>query len=104
MPGLLKAIAMLAFQLHLFTGARIGAFIPAHEDKAERGLRYKVKTLRSYDCAGLISNQAHRFGFVSILYDTFEVRMESQPIVAQRESKPRLQCKLPTNTTLDRLT
>ncbi|KAJ6105933.1 hypothetical protein N7512_009450 [Penicillium capsulatum] len=41
MPGLLKAIIMLALQLYLFTGARIGAFIPAHEDKDERGLRYK---------------------------------------------------------------
>ncbi|OQE73307.1 hypothetical protein PENNAL_c0089G11954 [Penicillium nalgiovense] len=40
-PGLLKAIIMLALQLYLFTGARIGAFIPAHEDKNERGLRYE---------------------------------------------------------------
>ncbi|KAI3240761.1 hypothetical protein DTO012A7_2460 [Penicillium roqueforti] len=31
----------LALQLYLFTGARIGAFIPAHEDRDERGLRYK---------------------------------------------------------------
>ncbi|KAJ5318323.1 hypothetical protein N7476_004743 [Penicillium atrosanguineum] len=41
MPGLLKAIVTLALQLYLFTGARIGAFIPAHEDRDERGLRYK---------------------------------------------------------------
>lgn len=44
MPGLLKAIITLALQLYLFTGARIGAFIPAHEDRAIRGLRYKVRT------------------------------------------------------------
>ncbi|KAJ5471326.1 hypothetical protein N7530_008683 [Penicillium desertorum] len=41
MPGLLKAIMTLALQLYLFTGARIGAFIPAHEDRDQRGLRYK---------------------------------------------------------------
>jgi hypothetical protein len=44
-PGLLKAIIMLALQLYLFTGARIGAYIPAHEDRNEKGLRYKVSTL-----------------------------------------------------------
>lgn len=78
MPGLLKAIVMLALQLYLFTGARIGAFIPAHEDKDERGLRYKVRTLRRWDYAWLISKQANRSGFVSILYVTLEVGMESQ--------------------------
>jgi hypothetical protein len=46
MPGLLKAVVMLALQLYLFTGARIGAFIPAHEDRHERGLRYKVTRLQ----------------------------------------------------------
>lgn len=46
MPGLLKAVIMLALQLYLFTGARIGAFIPAHEDRHERGLRYKVTRLQ----------------------------------------------------------
>lgn len=90
MPGLLKAIIMLALQLYLFTGARIGAFIPAHEHKDERGLRYKVRTLRCRDFAWLISKQAHRSGFVSILYGTLEDRVESQPSVAQGESKPRL--------------
>ncbi|CAP95306.1 Pc21g04090 [Penicillium rubens Wisconsin 54-1255] len=40
-PGLLKAIITLALQLYLFTGARIGAFIPAYKDRDERGLRYK---------------------------------------------------------------
>ncbi|KAJ6171572.1 hypothetical protein N7470_000639 [Penicillium chermesinum] len=40
-PGLLKAIITLALQLYLFTGARIGAFIPAYEERGERGLRYK---------------------------------------------------------------
>jgi hypothetical protein len=47
MPGLLKAIMTLALQLYLFTGARIGAFIPAHEDRDERGLRYKVGNYHS---------------------------------------------------------
>ncbi|KAJ5085602.1 hypothetical protein N7532_010373 [Penicillium argentinense] len=37
MPGLLKAIIMLALQLYLFTGARTGAFIPIHEDRNEKG-------------------------------------------------------------------
>ncbi|KAJ5291551.1 hypothetical protein N7478_000802 [Penicillium angulare] len=41
MPGLLKATIMLALQLYLFTGARIGAFIPPHEDKDKKGLRYQ---------------------------------------------------------------
>ncbi|KAJ5711789.1 hypothetical protein N7488_005945 [Penicillium malachiteum] len=45
MPGLLKVIIMLALQLYLFTGARIGAFIPAHEDRDQRGLRYEHITL-----------------------------------------------------------
>jgi hypothetical protein len=53
LPGLLKAIIMLALQLYLFTGARIGAFIPAHEDKDERGLRYKVSTRWHCNCARL---------------------------------------------------
>ncbi|KAJ5101748.1 hypothetical protein NUU61_003970 [Penicillium alfredii] len=41
-PGLLKVIILLALQLYLFTRARIGAFIPSHEDKIQRGLRYKI--------------------------------------------------------------
>lgn len=41
-PRLLKDIITLALQLYLFTGARIGAFIPTHKDRDERGLRYKV--------------------------------------------------------------
>ena len=45
-PGLLKVIILLTLQLYLFTGARIGAFVPAHEDKEEWGLRYKVRTLQ----------------------------------------------------------
>jgi hypothetical protein len=45
MPGLLKMIILLALQLYFFVGARIGAFIPAHEDKMERGLRYKVRKI-----------------------------------------------------------
>jgi hypothetical protein len=42
-PGLLKVIILLALQLYLFTGARIGAFIPATKHKHKRGLRYKVR-------------------------------------------------------------
>lgn len=52
-PGLLKVIVLLALQLYLFTGARIGAFIPAHEDKKERGLRYKV---RQFGYTGITCN------------------------------------------------
>ncbi|KAJ5475343.1 hypothetical protein N7539_008409 [Penicillium diatomitis] len=40
-PGLPKVIILPTLQLYLFTGARIGAFVPAHEDKKERGLRFK---------------------------------------------------------------
>lgn len=54
MPGLLKAIITLALQLYLFTSTRIGAFIPEHEDKHERGLRYKVKFTRPLDYLSLI--------------------------------------------------
>jgi hypothetical protein len=53
-PGLLKAIITLALQLYLFTGARIGAFIPAHEDRDKRGLRYKVNISWRWSCAMLI--------------------------------------------------
>ncbi|KAJ5471959.1 hypothetical protein N7539_008528 [Penicillium diatomitis] len=49
MPGLLKAIIILALQLYLFTGARIRAFIPEHEDRLERGLRYKHGALFSIE-------------------------------------------------------
>jgi hypothetical protein len=45
-PALLKVIILLTLQLYLFTEVRIGAFVPAHEDKKERGLRYKVRTLQ----------------------------------------------------------
>ena len=57
MPGLLKATITLALQLYLFTGARIGAFIPAHEDRNKKGLRYEVRALRRGDCAWLIAKQ-----------------------------------------------
>lgn len=43
MPGLLKATIMLALQLYLFTGARIGVFIPPHCERSQKGLRYEVK-------------------------------------------------------------
>lgn len=90
MPGLLKAIITLALQLYLFTGARIGAFIPEHEDRHERGLRYKVKFTRSWDCLSLIYVQAHCSRIVSFRYDTLEARLESRPSMAQRQSEPRL--------------
>lgn len=90
MPGLLKAIITLALQLYLFTGARIGAFIPENEDRHERGLRYKVKFIRSWDCLSLIYIQAHCSRIVSFRYDTLEARLESRPSMAQRQSEPRL--------------
>ncbi|CAG7932841.1 unnamed protein product [Penicillium olsonii] len=40
-PGLLKVVILFALQLYLFTGARVGSFIPSSKDKHERGLRYK---------------------------------------------------------------
>ncbi|KAL2700119.1 hypothetical protein AAEP93_008642 [Penicillium crustosum] len=40
-PGLLKVVILFALQLFLFTGARVGAFVPSSEDKHERGLRYR---------------------------------------------------------------
>ncbi|KAJ5268057.1 hypothetical protein N7524_006097 [Penicillium chrysogenum] len=40
-PGMLKVVLLFALQLYLFTGARVGAFIPSSEDKHERGLRYE---------------------------------------------------------------
>lgn len=48
-PGLLKVVILFALQLYLFTGARVGAFIPSSEDKHERGLRYEVRRLYSTD-------------------------------------------------------
>lgn len=41
--GLLKVIIVFALQVFLFTGARIGAFIPQANHKKQRGLRYKVR-------------------------------------------------------------
>ncbi|KAJ5500694.1 hypothetical protein N7453_009745 [Penicillium expansum] len=40
-PGLLKVVILLALQVYLFTGARVGSFVPSSEDKHEKGLRYK---------------------------------------------------------------
>jgi len=34
-------------KIFLFTGARIGAFLPANKHKQERGLRYKVYSFAS---------------------------------------------------------
>jgi hypothetical protein len=42
MPGRLKALILFALQLYLFTGARVGSFMPSDENKHERGLRYEV--------------------------------------------------------------
>lgn len=44
-PGLLKVVILFSLQLYLFTGARVGSFIPSSEHKHERGLRYKVRSL-----------------------------------------------------------
>lgn len=90
MPGLLKAIIMLALQLYLFTGARIGAFIPPHEDRNEKGLRYKVITLRRWGFTWLTSDKGYHSGPFSICYSTLEGGVESEPELAQRESKSRL--------------
>lgn len=49
MPGLLKVTILLALQLYLFTGARIGAFFLPHAAKKERGLRYEVGEMFQYD-------------------------------------------------------
>lgn len=41
--GLLKIYILFALQVFLFTGARIGAFIPGHKHRKQRGLRYRVR-------------------------------------------------------------
>lgn len=41
--GLLKVSILFALQVFLFTGARIGAFIPDAKYRSQRGLRYKVR-------------------------------------------------------------
>ncbi|PLB48229.1 hypothetical protein P170DRAFT_360496, partial [Aspergillus steynii IBT 23096] len=41
MHGLLKVSILFALQVFLFTGARIGAFIPESKRKSQRGLRYR---------------------------------------------------------------
>ncbi|CEJ58338.1 hypothetical protein PMG11_06997 [Penicillium brasilianum] len=40
-PRGLKALILFALQLYLFTGARVGSFMPSDENKQERGLRYE---------------------------------------------------------------
>ena len=42
-PVLMKAQILFALQLYLFTGARVGSFMPSHTNKNERGLRYEVR-------------------------------------------------------------
>lgn len=44
-PGLIKVQILFALQLYLFTGARVGSFMPSDENKRERGLRYEVGKL-----------------------------------------------------------
>ncbi|KAJ5139024.1 uncharacterized protein N7515_003872 [Penicillium bovifimosum] len=41
-PGLTKVLILFALQLYLFTGARVGTFMPSDEDKHYKGLRYEV--------------------------------------------------------------
>ncbi|KAJ5288305.1 hypothetical protein N7508_011080 [Penicillium antarcticum] len=40
-PGLIKVDILFALQLYLFTGARVGSFMPSDENKHQRGLRYE---------------------------------------------------------------
>lgn len=44
-PGLVKVDILFALQLYLFTGARVGSFMPSNENKHQRGLRYEVGEL-----------------------------------------------------------
>jgi hypothetical protein len=46
--GLLKVFMLFALQVFLFTGARIGAFIPEDKHKELRGLRFKVRFSTQY--------------------------------------------------------
>lgn len=41
--GLLKIFILFALQVYLFTGARIGAFVPEHKYRNQRGLCYRVR-------------------------------------------------------------
>ncbi|KAJ6019330.1 hypothetical protein N7522_001397 [Penicillium canescens] len=40
-PGLTKVLILFALQLYLFTGARVGTFMPSDKDKHHKGLRYE---------------------------------------------------------------
>ncbi|KAJ5415013.1 hypothetical protein N7509_000111 [Penicillium cosmopolitanum] len=42
-PVLMKPQILFALQLYLFTGARVGSFMPSHRNKHERGLRYECQ-------------------------------------------------------------
>ncbi|KAJ5763284.1 hypothetical protein N7533_001965, partial [Penicillium manginii] len=44
-PRLLKATIILALRLYLFTGVRIGAFIPPYDKRYMKGLRYEYSAL-----------------------------------------------------------
>ena len=88
MPGLLKVTILLTLQLYLFTGARIGAFVPAHEDKKERGLRYKVSRVSRYDDANLADHfAAYWTSFVSIINRSMEGRVEGESSMVEEQSK-----------------
>jgi hypothetical protein len=84
-PGLLKVVILFALQLYLFTGARVGSFIPSSEDKHERGLRYKVWNVY---CSNLIRVlnfvSAYRLGSVSFIHGSLGGGMESQSSMAQK--------------------
>lgn len=83
MPGLLKVTILLALQLYLFTGARIRAFILAHEDKKQRGLRYKVSQYRLYGYyLRLILVTGYRSCSVPVFQGTLEGSLESKSKVA----------------------
>jgi hypothetical protein len=40
--GLVKVDILFALQLYLFTGARVGSFMPSDENKHQRGFRYEI--------------------------------------------------------------
>ncbi|KAJ5456181.1 hypothetical protein N7530_011455 [Penicillium desertorum] len=42
--GTMKVFLLFALQLYLFTGARVGAFIPRNRHQHQRGLRYKTSS------------------------------------------------------------
>jgi hypothetical protein len=89
-PGLLKVTILLTLQLFLFTGARIRAFIPAHENKTERGLRYKVKRAHQQGMALLLTfTTGYRAGSIPFFYSPLESRMESESSLVKKNRNPK---------------